>query len=135
MFGLSPSVEIALGVASVAMFVGTLVAIPIFLVRVSDDHFVRPRQSRSLFVRALRTTIGLALVGFGVAMLVLPGQGVLTILVGLSVLDLPVKDRIVNRLLCLPRVQHAIDAIRHKAGKGSLLVPGSSRHRTTTSAA
>jgi hypothetical protein len=124
MLGLSHSVEVALGVASVVMFVGTLVAVPIFFVRVPSDYFSRPRSAHSLPIRIVRTVVGLALVVIGIAMLVLPGQGVLTILVGLSILDLPVKDRIILRLLRNPKVHRAIDDLRRKHGKEPLVVPG-----------
>jgi hypothetical protein len=125
MFGLSHSVEVALAVASLVIFVGTIVAIPIFLVKVPADYFVRPRRARPMPVRVLRTLVGLALIALGVAMIVLPGQGILTILVGLGILDMPIKDRIIRRILCTPKVHAAVDALRRKAGKGSLLVPGS----------
>lgn len=124
MLGLSHSLEVALGVASVVMFVGTMIAVPIFLVRVPSDYFSRPRSAHSVPIRILRTVVGVALVAMGVAMLVLPGQGVLTILVGLSILDLPVKDRIILRLLRHPKVQRAIDDLRRKHGKEPLIVPG-----------
>lgn len=105
------------------MFVGTMVAAPIFLVRVPDDYFARPRRPRSVPVRVLRTVLGLALVALGALMLVLPGQGIITIVVGLGVLDLPIKDRMIRRLLSLPKVHASIDKLRRKAGKGSLVVP------------
>jgi hypothetical protein len=124
MVGLPRSVEVSFAVGSVAMFVATLVAIPVFLVRIPDDYFARPRRSCSFGVRVLRAIAGVTLIALGGAMLVLPGQGLLTILVGLSVLDLPIKEQVINRLLRLPKVRHAVDSIRHKAGKGSLLLPG-----------
>jgi hypothetical protein len=62
-------------------------------------------------------------------MLVLPGQGILTILVGLGILELPFKDRVIARLLSNAKVSAAIDKLRHKAGKGSLHVPGPRRDR------
>jgi hypothetical protein len=126
MFGLSPAVEVAFGVGSVVMFVGTLVAIPVILVRVPDDWFVRPQCTRTVPVKIARTVLGTALIALGIAMHVLPGQGILTILVGLGVLDLPFKHRLVTRLLANPKVHGAIDKLRRKAGKGSLELPASS---------
>jgi ABC-type spermidine/putrescine transport system permease subunit II len=131
MLGLSRSVEVAFGVGSVVMFVGTLVAIPLILVRVPDDWFVRPRTVHRLPMKVARTVIGVALIALGIAMLVLPGQGVLTILVGLGILDLPFKHRMVTRLLANPKVHGAIDKLRHKAGRGSLELPVSSFHSVT----
>lgn len=108
------------------MFVGTMIAIPVVLMRVPDDYFARSPRQRSLPVRVLRIVIGVALVALGLLMIVLPGQGVLTILVGLSVLDLPIKDRLIKKILCNTKVRSAVDKLRHRAGKGSLLVPGTS---------
>jgi hypothetical protein len=120
---ISHELELALAVASVVMFVGSIVAVPLFIVRVPDDYFVRPRPPRSLLRRALTTIVGLTLVTIGIAMLVLPGQGILTILVGLGILELPFKDRVIARLLGNPKVASAVDKLRHRAGKGSLLIP------------
>ena len=125
MLGLSPTVEVAFGVASVVMFVGTLVAIPVILVRVPDDWFVRPPTPRRLHVRMARTVVGAVLIAIGFVMLFLPGQGILTMLVGFGVLDLPLKHWIVTRLLSNPKVHAAIDKLRRKAGRGSLELPGS----------
>lgn len=126
MLGLSHSAEVALGVASCAMFVGTMIAIPVVLMRVPEDYFARGRKPRSLPVRVMRIVIGAALIALGVMMIVLPGQGVLTILVGLSVLDLPIKDRLIEKILCNTKVRSAVDKLRHKAGKGPLIIPGTS---------
>lgn len=131
MLGLSRPVEVAFGVSSVVMFVGSLLAIPLVLVRVPDDWFVRPKTAHSLAKKIARTILGLALIALGVAMLVLPGQGVLTILVGLGVLDLPFKHRLVTRLLSRPKVHQAVDRLRHKAGRGSLRLPVSSPRSVT----
>jgi hypothetical protein len=125
MLGFSHSAEVALGVASVVMFVGTMVAVPIFFVKVPSDYFARPRSAHSLPIRIMRTVIGVALIAFGIAMLVLPGQGVLTILVGLSILDVPLKDRMILKILRNPKVHRAIDDLRRKRGKEPLMVPDS----------
>ena len=120
---MSRALEVGLGVGSVVVFVASLIAIPVVLVRLPDDWFVRPHKTHSLPVKVVRTVIGAALIALGIAMLVLPGQGVLTILVGVGVLDLPFKHRLIAKLLSNPKVHGAIDKIRRKAGRGSLEVP------------
>jgi hypothetical protein len=128
---ISHEVEAALAVVSIVMFVATIVAVPVFLVRIPDDYFVRRHPPRSLLRRTLTTLMGLVLLTLGIAMLVLPGQGILTILVGLGVLELPFRDRVVARLLRHPRVEAAVDSLRRRAGKGPLLVPPSDGHLPT----
>jgi hypothetical protein len=49
-------------------------------------------------------------------MLVLPGQGVLTIVAGLSLAHFPGKRRLQRRLLGAPGIRALCDAIRRRAG-------------------
>jgi hypothetical protein len=123
MFGLSKSIELAAGVISVGLFVGTLVAVPVFLMKVPDDYFVRQHPPSPLPLRLLRIAVAVTFILLGVAMLVLPGQGVLTILVGLGILEAPLKDQAIARILQNPTVHGAIDKLRRKAGKGPLHIP------------
>ena len=53
----------------------------------------------------------------GIAMLVLPGQGVLTILAALVLLDFPGKRRLERRLLLRPRLLGALNSLRARAGR------------------
>lgn len=110
-------------IASIAMFVGTIVAIPWLVRRMPEDHFVSPPPQRSLPVKVGRNVVGFALIAAGTAMLVLPGQGILTILIGLSVLDLPVKHRVLRFVLLRPKVEQALQAMRRRAGKPPLVFP------------
>lgn len=121
-------VEVALIAVSIAMFVGSLVAIPWLIRRLPPDHFTRPPQERSLGTKILRNSLGAVLVAAGIAMLVLPGQGIISILLGLSIMDLAIKDRILRRLLCQKRIQEGVQRIRSKAGKPPLTIP---RHPVT----
>lgn len=117
------TLELFVAIASVAMFVGTLAAIPWLIRRLPVDHFVRPPTKRSLPKRIAQNVLGFILVAGGVAMLVLPGQGILTILLGLSIVDLPVRQRVFRWLLLRPRVVDAMQGLRAKAGKPPLVIP------------
>jgi hypothetical protein len=118
----SRTVEVAAVAASVAMFVATVLAIPIFFAKIPDDFFVR-RSRHTLAKRALRNAAGWLLVLLGIAMLVLPGQGLLTLLVGLTLVDFPGKHRLLRWALLQPKMKHALDALREKAGRGPLVPP------------
>ncbi len=54
------------------------------------------------------------------------GQGVLTVLLGLSLTDFPGKRRLELRLVRQPVIFRTINAIRVKAGKPALLIPDDS---------
>ena len=117
------AVQVALIAASIAMLVGSIAAIPWIVRRLPPDHFVRPPKAHSLKTKVLRNAGGAVLVALGAAMLVLPGQGIIAILFGLSIMDLQVKHRIVRSLLCRKHIQELVQRVRSKAGKPPLVIP------------
>ncbi|MBX3200331.1 MAG: hypothetical protein KF894_19495 [Labilithrix sp.] len=118
-----PPLELVIGIVSVAMFLGTLVAIPWVVRRLPADHFVRPPPQHGLARRIAQNLLGVTFIAAGIAMLVLPGQGILTILIGVSIVDLPVKHRLMRWLLLRPAIQDGIQRLRARAGKPPLLLP------------
>src|SRR5262245_19332343 len=90
-----PGMLLAMAIVSAVVFVGSLIAIPFILVRLPVDYFdVRvPRnwmKGRHPAVRTLSRVVqnvfGFLFFLAGVSMLVLPGQGILTILIGISLM-------------------------------------------------
>ena len=131
MFGISNQVLLFLGILSAVFFVGSLIVIPILLVRLPVDYFDerQPRVWLQGYPSVIRVTtfvlknlVGAVFVLAGIAMLVLPGQGILTILIGLSIVDFPGKRRLERSLLGRPTVLNAINTIRAKFGKPPLVI-------------
>ena len=101
--------------------------------RMSPDYFVSRQPSseswrgRHPLVRALghvvKNAVGLLLLVAGVAMLALPGPGLLTILVALSLLDFPGKRRLVLRIVRERHMRGSIDWIRRKANQPPIELP------------
>lgn len=116
-----------LGLLSVVTFVGSLVAVPWLIGRMRADYFlthwqvVQARHRRhpalALTVFLARNALGLLLVAAGLAMLFLPGQGLLTVLIGVCVMDFPGKRGLLQRLVRGPKVQRTLNWIRRKRGK------------------
>lgn len=65
---------------------------------------------------------GLLLVAAGVVMLIGPGQGILSILTGLILMDIPGKRPLEARLIKRPAVLGAINALREKYSKPPLVL-------------
>lgn len=115
---------------SLLMFAGTLVAVPLLLARIAPDHFTRvsvpPETVRgrhpalAITGQVLKNFLGGLLVFVGIAMLVLPGQGLLTILMGLALVDFPGRRRLELAILRERHVRHAVDRIRARAGRPPL---------------
>ena len=71
----------------------------------------------------LRNLAALVLILAGIAMLLLPGQGLLTIVLGIFVADFPGKHNLERRLVANRKVFDAINWIREKKGVERLAYP------------
>lgn len=120
---------------SVLMFVGSLIALPFLLARLPADYFVSPRRDSAwmrslhpvayLSLRLLKNLVGWVLVLAGILMLVLPGQGVITIIMGLVLSDFPGKYKLERRFAGNHRVLSGINWIRRRSGHRPLVSPRS----------
>ncbi len=116
-----------LGLLSVFTFVGSLLAVPWLIGRLPADYFIQHRRQVAArhqrhpaiaqLVFILRNTVGLGLLLAGIAMLVLPGQGIITILIGMSFMDFPGKHRLVDALVRRPGVARTLNWLRAKQNK------------------
>ncbi len=116
-----------LGALSLVTFVATLVVIPLLIVRMPADYFIRDRhlfRDRHPLVRffflGFKNLLGLFFLLAGIAMLFLPGQGLLTIFLAVTLLNFPGKRRLEQRLIAMPRVRQAINRLRRRAGRPPL---------------
>ena len=121
---------------SVVLFVGSLVILPVLVAAMRTDYFITPSRddhtwlgrhpAARMTARVLKNTLGAVLLVAGLAMLVLPGQGILTMLVALSLLEFPGKRRLELRLIRQRLVLGPVNWIREKAGRPPLQIPDSS---------
>ena len=109
-----PAVDWSLGIFSILAALVSVVLVPRFLAKLPTDYLrdCQPAGSRSLLLRVLRNLLGIVLVLLGIAMLVLPGQGLLTLLVGLLLVDFPGKQQLVRRILSRPKVLSLVNKLR-----------------------
>jgi len=75
-----------------------------------------------LLIMILKNAIGLALILCGILMLILPGQGVLTIITGLIFLDYPGKFRFERLLVKNKLILNSMNWIRRKLDKPDLII-------------
>ncbi len=125
------NVLIWFAVSSVFMFVGTLVAIPIILMRLPADYFdiriPRPWMENHhpvlrLLGHIVKNVVGAIFLFAGFLMLFLPGQGVLTMLIGLSLIEFPGKRRVEAKIVGQSTVLSTINAMRAKFDKPPLII-------------
>jgi hypothetical protein len=122
-----------LSVLSAVTFVGSLILIPILCVRMGEDYFMPHRDKdetlagRHPMLRwtglIVKNILGVLVFAAGVAMLFLPGQGLLTMIIGIMMLNFPGKRALELRLIRLPGILRAINHLRARSGHGPLQLP------------
>jgi len=110
-------------VLSVGALLATLIGVPWIVARLPSDYFVSERRRNwrdqegvpiiAFLFSLLKNVIGLLLVVLGVVMLVTPGQGVLTLLAGLLLMNFPGKFRLERWLVLRPGVLRALNWLRN----------------------
>jgi hypothetical protein len=122
---LTPEAATWLVVVSLVLLVGSALAIPWFARRLPADYLIVTRRRGSgagavhpcrLLLRAAKNLLGAALLLAGAAMLLLPGQGLLTMALGLVLLDLPGKRKLIRAILGYAPVLEALNRLRSRAG-------------------
>lgn len=117
---------------SVALIIVSIAVIPWIVIKIPDDYFherYRVRVSKSSthpliaqLLTGLKNLIGFIFVVLGILMLILPGQGILTILIGLFLMNFPGKYQFERKIVSLPRVLKSLNWIRARANKPPLVV-------------
>lgn len=120
----------AIGIGSLVV---TIIALPIVILRLPPDYFVRERRLRLLSASlhpllgwvalALKNLLGVALFILGAVMLFVPGQGILTMLIGLMLMNFPGKYKLEQKLVRRPAVLRTLNRIRARWRRTPLLAP------------
>jgi hypothetical protein len=133
-FGLITWQSVLFGVVLfLVTFAISLAIVSFIMVKIPADYFRKdtPRElwsDKQPVVRFLavfaKNFLGLLLVALGIVMSIpgVPGQGILTILLGIMLLDFPGKRDLEHRLVSRPRVLDTINKLRHRFGKDSLVL-------------
>jgi hypothetical protein len=102
-----------LGCFSVLAVLASVLLVPRYLASLPPDYLHgKSRDSASLPFKIARNALGVVLVLLGIAMLLLPGQGVITLLVGLLLIDFPGKQRVIRRVLGRPKILILVNKLR-----------------------
>ncbi len=117
----------------VLSFGASLAFVTLVLVKLPATYF-KESHNRKFLVNRPRIIRGLAIVGknlLGVILVVVgillslpgvPGQGILTILLGVMLLDFPGRRRLEHWIVSRPKILKAINKLRHRFGKPALVI-------------
>jgi hypothetical protein len=126
-------VMLAVLVVLVVVALLSLAVSMMILVRLPADYLRTVRQksvrgaNRGLFFRAgtvLRNLLGALLIFIGVILSLpgVPGQGLLTVLVGILLLDFPGKHKLVRKVLSRPSVLKAVNRLRKRFSRPPFVI-------------
>ena len=120
------------GTGSAIVFIASLLSLPWLVAKIPEDYFVPKKrqptpwktQRPALRLLALigKNLLGYGLILAGILMLFLPGQGILTMVTGLLLIDYPGKFRIERRIVATPAVHNGLNWLRAKAKKPPLII-------------
>ncbi len=117
----------------IVSFAISLAIVSFILVRIPPDYFQEGREhafwsGRHPAVRLIgmigKNLLGIILVALGIVMSIpgVPGQGILTILLGIMLLDFPGRPEFERKIVSQPRVLKNINKLRHRFGKADLVL-------------
>ncbi|MFP4049015.1 MAG: hypothetical protein ACOCQT_02050 [Desulfovermiculus sp.] len=123
----------AMASLSVFFFLASLVFIPWLIIRLPATYFSsqtrRPMRTTSahpklsFLLTVVKNLVGGVFILAGLVMLVLPGQGLLTILIGITLTNFPGKYKLEQGLARRRSILRAMNWIRRKAHRPPLVQP------------
>ena len=128
MFEAYRSLIIWFGSISLFIFLFSLLTIKWLVALIPEDYFINRKASKMrssnpvlwYIVLIIKNVVGYSLVLGGIMMLVLPGQGVFTIIIGLMLSNYPGKYSIERKFIALPSILKSINWLRQKSNKPPL---------------
>jgi hypothetical protein len=118
-----PLISAGLTIFSLASLILGAIGTPWIVSRMRPDFFTAQSWRQPLPLLVLKNTMGFVLLLAGAAMLFLPGQGLITILLGLAIMNFPYKYRLLNMIARQPAVWSALNQWRRKYGKEEFIKP------------
>ena len=119
-----------LGSISFLVFIFSLISIKWLVALIPSDYFIEDKRNKYqssypltwLISIIIKNIVGYILIIGGILMLVLPGQGLFTIVIGLMLSNYPGKYFIERKFIAIPSVLKTINWLRKKSNKPPLEV-------------
>ena len=118
------------GSFSIFIFIFSLLSIKWLVALIPVDYFINKAPSKTkltnpilwYLITIIKNIIGYSLILGGIMMLVLPGQGVFTIVIGLMLSNYPGKYKLEKKFIAIPTILKSINWLRAKSNKPAIRV-------------
>ena len=119
-----------IGIISSIIFLGSLLSIRWLVSLIPSDYFVNRKESKFklnypsawIVSTIIKNIFGYILILGGILMLILPGQGLITIFIGLMLSNYPGKYTIEKKIIATPKILKSINWLRKKSNEPPLIV-------------
>ncbi len=121
------------GILSIGSLIVAAVLLPLIAVQLPSDYFVREHRDPERkhrphpliigLVVVVKNTVGIAFILAGLLMLFIPGQGLLTMLIGLILTNFPGKYRLEQQLIRRPAIARTLNRLRERAQREPFQIP------------
>ncbi|MGB6018680.1 MAG: PGPGW domain-containing protein [Sulfurimonadaceae bacterium] len=122
----------SIGLSSLIVFIASIFFLPWLVTQIPSDYFSHDRREHPKWmllhpvlrymILILKNVSGFVLLLAGIAMLVLPGQGLLSMLMGLMLMDYPGKFQLERKIVSQPKLLQLINWLRRKQKHPPLLL-------------
>ena len=124
-FGWLKAHGLVVGIISGASLVGSIFLCALVIAYLPYDYFRAKRQVnriRQPVLVLLKNVVAVILIIVGLILIPLPGQGVLTVLIGVVISDIPGKRKLERRIIQSPAVLSALNHIRSRFNRPLLVL-------------
>ncbi len=119
-----------LGIVSSVIFLVSLLSIGWLVSLIPSDYFINKKESKFklnypvawIVSVVIKNIFGYILIFGGILMLILPGQGLITIFVGLLLSNYPGKYSIEKRIIATPKILKSINWLRKRSNEPPLII-------------
>ncbi len=123
---LAPYIKL-LGGISLITFLVSFFIIPWFIGKLPDDYFLRLSQSNlskvekkslyGVFLLVIKNLFGFFFLASGFIMLFIPGQGILTMVMGILLINVPGKKSFLMKIISQESIRDSLNWLRKKSNK------------------
>jgi len=127
------SILIGIGGLSIVILIFSIIGLGWFISQIPEDYFIHEKRQADnwdkyssktrIVIIITKNFIGIAMLISGLLLLILPGQGLLTMIIGLLLIDYPRKFQLEQKIISIPSVFRSLNWFRAKARKPNLLHP------------
>jgi len=122
-----------LGSFSLLLLLFSLVVIPLIVIHIPADYFAREKRFSffqenvnpvvTIFWLVLKNFVGAVFVLLGLVMLFTPGQGLITLFIGMLFMNFPGKYRLEKRIIRQKNIFGWMNRLRSRFNKPELVYP------------